>query len=37
VFLVWNRGWKHPAETGSELLVPELDQVILKVRWTFTH
>jgi hypothetical protein len=37
VFLVWNRGWKHPAETGSELLVPEVDQVILKVRWTFTR
>jgi len=38
LFLVWNRGWKHPVfERAPDLLVPEADQVILKLRWTFTH
>jgi hypothetical protein len=38
VFLVWNRGWKHPIfDRAPDLLVPEADQIILKLRWTFTH
>ena len=38
LFLVWNRGWKHPVfDRAPDLLVPEADQVILKLRWTFTH
>lgn len=38
VFLVWNRGWKHPLdEVTTGFLVPEADQIIVKLRWTFTH
>ncbi|MEP6992939.1 MAG: hypothetical protein ABI968_00360, partial [Acidobacteriota bacterium] len=38
LFVVWNRGWKHPADArGAELLVSDADQVILKLRWTFTR
>jgi hypothetical protein len=38
LFLVWNRGWKHPiSERAPDLLVPEADQIIVKLRWTFTR
>jgi Domain of unknown function (DUF5916) len=38
LFLVWNRGWKHPLdEVTTGFLVPEADQVIVKLRWTFTR
>ena len=38
LFLVWNRGWKHPVfERPGDLLVPEADQLIVKLRWTFTR
>ena len=38
LFVVWNRGWKHPVSEGSPyFLAPEVDQFILKLRWTFTH
>jgi hypothetical protein len=38
LFVVWNRGWKHPiSERAPDLLVPEADQIIVKLRWTFTR
>ena len=38
LFLVWNRGWKHPIfERAPDLLAPEADQIIVKLRWTFAH
>lgn len=38
LFVVWNRGWKHPVgERPMDLLVPDADQVIVKLRWTFTR
>jgi hypothetical protein len=38
LFVVWNRGWKHPiSERSPDLLVPEADQIIVKLRWTFTR
>ncbi len=38
LFVVWNRGWKHPVgERSPALLVPDADQVIVKLRWTFTR
>jgi len=37
LFVVWNRGWKHPISDGSPyFLSPEADQFIVKLRWTFT-
>ena len=38
LFLVWNRGWKRPlSDRGADFLVPDADQVIVKLRWTFTR
>ena len=38
LFVVWNRGWKHPIfERAPDLLVPDADQLIVKLRWTFTR
>jgi hypothetical protein len=37
LFIVWNKGWKHPISEGSDLLVPAADAVIVKLRWTFTR
>jgi Domain of unknown function (DUF5916)/Carbohydrate family 9 binding domain-like len=38
LFIVWNRGWKHPiSDGGPYFLSPEADQLILKLRWTFTR
>ncbi len=38
LFVVWNKGWKHPISEGDpDLLVPQADQVIVKLRWTFTR
>ena len=38
LFVVWNRGWQHPiGEHAPDLLVPDADQVIVKLRWTFTR
>jgi hypothetical protein len=38
LFVVWNRGWRHPVAEGSPyLLAPSDDQVIVKLRWTFTR
>jgi hypothetical protein len=38
LFVVWNRGWRHPISDGSPyFLSPETDQVIVKLRWTFTR
>ena len=35
VFLVWNRNWRHPMSEGAFAASPVLDQVVLKLRWTF--
>ena len=36
LFVVWNRGWKHPITGGSpDFLSPEADQFIVKLRWAF--
>ena len=38
LFVVWNRGWKHPISEGSPyFLAPEVDQFVVKLRWTFTR
>jgi len=40
LFVVWNRGWRHPTAPESPypyFLAPVTDQVILKLRWTFTR
>ena len=38
LFVVWNRGWKQPPAEGSLYsLAPSDDQVIVKLRWTFTR
>jgi hypothetical protein len=42
LYLVWNRGWRHPlplesVEGEPSFLVPEADQVIVKLRWSFTR
>jgi hypothetical protein len=38
LFLVWNKGWRHPiSDSSSDLLEPVADQVIVKLRWTFTR
>jgi len=38
LFVVWNRGWKHPISEGSPyFLAPEADQFIVKLRWAFTR
>jgi hypothetical protein len=37
LFVVWNRGWKHPISEGSPyFLAPDADQFIVKLRWTFS-
>ena len=38
LFVVWNRGWKHPISDGSPyFLSPETDQFVVKLRWTLTR
>lgn len=38
LYVVWNKGWKHPiSEDAPDLLVPQADQIIVKLRWTFTR
>jgi hypothetical protein len=38
LFFVWNRGWRHPLGPDSPyFLTPVDDQVIVKLRWTFTR
>jgi hypothetical protein len=38
LFVVWNRGWRHPLGPDSPyFLTPVDDQVIVKLRWTFTR
>ena len=38
LFLVWNRGWRHGVDSSEPgFLVPEADQVILKLRVSFTR
>ena len=38
LFVVWNKGWKQSVlEPSPDLVVPEADQIIVKLRWTFTR
>jgi hypothetical protein len=38
LFVVWNKGWKHPISPETPgLLVDDADQIIVKLRWTFTR
>ncbi len=38
LFVVWNRGWRHPVSEGSPyFLAPEIDHFVVKLRWTFTR
>jgi hypothetical protein len=38
LFLVWNKSWRHPVSEGiSDLLVQDSNQIILKLRLTFTR
>ena len=35
-FIVWYRSWRHPiAAAGRFALDPSLDQLVVKLRWTF--
>ena len=38
LFVVWNKGWKQSVlEPSPDLISPEVDQIIVKLRWTFTR
>ena len=38
LFVVWNRGWRHPISEGLPYdLAPVADQFVVKLRWTFTR
>ena len=33
LFVVWNRGWKHPLSEDDRFLTPLSDQFVVKLRW----
>jgi hypothetical protein len=33
LFIVWNRGWKHPFSEDDRFLTPLSDQFVVKLRW----
>ncbi len=33
LFIVWNRGWKHPLSEDDRFLAPLSDQFVVKLRW----
>ena len=33
LFVVWNRGWKHPLSEDDRFLTPLSDQLVVKLRW----
>jgi len=35
LFVVWNRGWRHPVGDDVPLFAPLVDQFVVKLRWIF--